>query len=484
MTKDVVILTGIYYDTRNSKPISMRDDEAPHYRTGGAYQIAWHLRQNDISVQVVDYIQFMTAEQIEHYLRKFLHKDKPTIIGLSTTFFIFKQGQMPLNLLEALGNVKKEYPLVKVVAGGANAATINVKKNLIDYTIYSYSEDTTLDLFEGLLGKKKLKLEYKLTNRFFKENTKFDITTCAHRFHKDDCIRVGESLPLEIARGCIFKCRFCRYPHIGKKKNDYIRSIAEIEDEILYNYEHYKTTNYYILDDTFNETPGKVKEFYDMTQRLPFKINWCGYLRADLIHRFPETAIWLRDSGLVAAFFGIESFHPEASKVVGKAWSGKHGKEFILELKNGVWKDRVNITLSLIIGLPPETFEDMQETQQWCVDNDIDRWSWHVLGLSDNPSKYDKSEFDNNPAQYGFVVNGNDWRSEYTNREECTKWFEILRDKNKPPRQSSWRLIECLNMINDVQFLLTKHRNDYKEELYLGREKWFAEYIKLLDSVT
>ena len=62
------------------------------------------------------------------------------------------------------------------------------------------------------------------------------------RWNKNDCIQTGETLPLEISRGCIFKCKFCRYPYIGKTKNDFSKSIDNVVEELEYNYNNFKNS--------------------------------------------------------------------------------------------------------------------------------------------------------------------------------------------------------------------------------------------------
>ena len=180
----------------------------------------------------------------------------------------------------------------------------------------------------------------------------------------------GEPLPLEVSRGCIFACRFCQLPHLGKKKLDYIRGMNYIEDELNYNYETFGTKNYYILDDTFNDTEIKLKAFYDMSHRLPFDLNYSAYVRADLVHRFPDMAYLLKDSGMSGVFHGIESFHPSASVLLGKGWSGKHGKEFLPKLYHDVWNREVAQHLSFIVGITGDTLENVWDTAKWFVDNE------------------------------------------------------------------------------------------------------------------
>jgi radical SAM superfamily enzyme YgiQ (UPF0313 family) len=39
-------------------------------------------------------------------------------------------------------------------------------------------------------------------------------------------------LPLEVARGCIFRCKFCAYPMNGKQQLDFVRSESQLMYEL------------------------------------------------------------------------------------------------------------------------------------------------------------------------------------------------------------------------------------------------------------
>ena len=63
-------------------------------------------------------------------------------------------------------------------------------------------------------------------------NKTFSIETLGHKFIEQDCILPNETLPLEVSRGCIFKCSFCAFPLNGKTKLDYLRSPEYIKNEL------------------------------------------------------------------------------------------------------------------------------------------------------------------------------------------------------------------------------------------------------------
>ena len=78
-----------------------------------------------------------------------------------------------------------------------------------------------------------------------------------HWWREDFNVLPGESLPIEMARGCIFKCKFCNYPLIGKRKGTYIRDMNEIRDELIETWETKQVDTFYITDDTFNDDNDK-----------------------------------------------------------------------------------------------------------------------------------------------------------------------------------------------------------------------------------
>lgn len=433
---DVVIWSGT--PDRDTKYI---------FRYMGAYKISYFVRKYGYSSQVIDFINFMSEEQLYDASTKFITQDT-NILAISSTFlcqltYIWpdrRYARFPYHVFLVLERIKKEYPNIKIILGGHLAHSIG-SYGLVDASVIEYGEDIFLELLEHYkLGKDEPEFIVARSDRssdvrkmYNKSKTiRFNIQTDAHLFLEQDCIISGETLPIEISRGCVFKCKFCNHLLLGRGKLDYLRSFECVKEEMLHNYNKWKITNYFIICDTFNDTPIKMKQWYDMVMALPFKINYTAYLRADLLHRYSDTPIILKDTGLYSTFHGIESLGAEASKIIGKAWSGKHAREWIPMLYHDIWEGKIKQHLSFIIGLPNDTRESIIDTVNWCVDNNLYSYQFEILGLYNRAGlgKDKSSEFEKNAESYGYSFPDSRyldlWKSFYWNKNEAIEFRKSI----------------------------------------------------------
>lgn len=435
----------------------------------GPYKNAHWLRKNGYNVQVIDFIDAADEQILTQLLKKFV-TNSTLVIGISTTFFSTNTSPwsdgterfIPEFLYNSIRTIKQEFGNIKIIVGGYMSEKIP-SYGLFDATIMSYtaaSEDIFLEYVNHLRtgsAPPNNKLEFPIFSgskprlHYYDANVKtYNIETDDFKFIAQDNIMPGEPLPLDVSRGCIFACRFCQYPHLGKKKLDYVRGMEYLEQEVRSNYENFGTTDYYILDDTFNDTEIKIDQFLKMSQRLPFKLGYAAYIRADLVHRFPDTAHMLLESGLNGAYHGLESLHPDASKIVGKGWSGVHARDYMPKLYHDVWNKKVAQQLSFIVGLTGENSESIDDTVKWFLDSGIASARFIPLGLFGNNKgsvKTIQSEFDKNSEKYGFTIkqikdNGRvNWENDFwTNHTASDKSKKIMSDLKNHTRYAAWSI--------------------------------------------
>lgn len=467
------------------------------YRGIGPYQLAWWLRSKSYDCQVIDFLHWMNPETILELTEKFV-TDKTLCLGLSTTFWSeWREGAKryawspspPANIRKALMMFKEKYPHIKIAVGGALTDIIpENERSWYDVMIVAEAEDTFYEVLEEWRkGRKQIfATEYRSNVPYLTgpKNHTFNIEESAHRFIEQDCIVEGETLPIEISRGCIFKCRFCQYPHIGKTKYDYLRRFELIKDEIEHNYKTFKSSNYYILDDTFNDSDFKMEGWRDIITSLDFKINYTAYVRADLLKRRYHHVDILRDTGMMSAFFGVESFHPIASKTSGKGWSGKEGKDFLVELKN-YWKNDVTQHLSLIVGIPPETEKDYIDTHTWLRENRFDSWAWNRLSIIPK-DRWFTSEFDRDPEAFGFTFDEDGaWKTDYMTQDQADLLTAKLnRDVSFRIKYTSWQALSLLQYGIPREHLTTRHMHSFAHLLTPGKNKFIETYKEKLRNIS
>lgn len=456
--------------------------EPEHYavRSGGQYQLASWLRQFGYTVKVIDFCFKIPPETIEQIARK--HIDNDTIaFGVSTTFWeivkISLNGQevggvtVPKWLKHLRTVFKHEYPNIKWIAGGANSLSPVLEDDWV--RINYFAEDETLSYLDKLTDKTEIR-------------PKFDIQNFTKTYSDEDFIQSYETLSIEISRGCIFKCKFCQFPLIGRKKGTNIRKEEDIRAELIKNYEKFGTTKYYFSDDTFNESLDKVQMIHRISKSLPFTLEYIAYLRLDLLATYPEMITLLPESGLRSAFFGIESFQIEGAKVIGKGWNGQYAKDFLLKIKEQ-WKNKTNWWIGMIVGLPGWSKEQEELDIKWLIENDMSCW-WH-WALYINPINVKNnqkwvSEFEKNYEKYGYTFTDDNFVN-WTNGDLVhVELQEIAEDINarthKYKKVAGFRIGEFSTTLKCKMIdLININESDVSRELLLKNTQDFLnDYIR------
>jgi radical SAM superfamily enzyme YgiQ (UPF0313 family) len=502
----IIIFTG----SSRTDPRKFKDPDNTVYnslRAIGAYQIADVLRHHNYSVQVIDNFPLIVNfnfDLVIDILKS--HVDRSTLwIGFSSTFFedeisqtdkIFENSIL-LNLeqIETIKSVVYERsPKCKFILGGAKSWRRNGSE-LINYYVEGYADDSVIALTKYLEEKNPffqfaINHDGSRTISNDRNALNFEFTNFKFKWHASDYIFQQESLPIEIARGCIFKCAYCSYPLNGKKKLDYIKDPEILKEEFTRNYELYGTTDYFYSDDTHNDNPLKLELLYDQVySKLNFKINFSAYLRLDLLKAHPHTIDLLRDSGLKSCFFGIESLNHAANKTVGK---GAKQTVIIDMLENLKYKwPNIFKQAGFIIGLPNDSIDTVK---QWM--NIVTEDEFPLDTLLINPLHIFKdqgldgywfNDIENKPEKYGYsFTSNNDWinNTGMTKKEawELRNYFYVKLSTCKKKNNISW-LTECKVKNSGLtmdQFFLMSPR-----DIVTHRNKRILSYIqKIIDNPT
>lgn len=322
----------------------------------------------------------------------------------------------------------------------------------------------------------------------------FDFHTSYTQYQPEDHIRPGETMCLETSRGCMFKCNFCNFALTGRKTTDpkYHKDLTVLTNEIRDNWEKHRINRYYILDDTFNETTGKMEMVYRAIKDSGVPdFKFFAYLRLDLIKKHPEQIALLKDMGLQVAYFGIESLNDATLKVIGKPMKSSAIKSFLLELK-AAWGNDIVMHGSFIAGLPLDTPETLAEWMKYVADPKGPLNSVTVNHLGIDQALPNAFGIDLDKFGYEMIETpGSDaptyrWKNAHWDREQCKKlarkynYFMIMSRRKKPYAWETMGLVDLGYTFEHVRDTakLDFDRIEIKEKLEQQRDEYIKELCR------
>tara|TARA_B110000971_G_scaffold158564_1_gene161946 strand:+ start:704 stop:2230 length:1527 start_codon:yes stop_codon:yes gene_type:complete len=475
----------------NSILLSAASDESNYYaqKNYGVYRVSTEFRKQGLSCQVIQFFNKFSNDELTSLIDKFSNELK--LVGFSTLFWEHYDTKSKRFLIErtnfVISYIEENYPRVTIIAGGPSSRIfLNDEFTNVDAIFEGFSENDFIPYIRYIKYNEPKPLPNKYEKNvpiYNKISGNFDFNYSSTVYDPSDLITSNDVPILEVGRGCIFKCKFCAFALNGKKKFDYIKDTTVLKDELLHNYYDYGITTYILSDDTFNDSLYKVEILHELFTQLPFKIQFSCYLRLDLLLRYPTEINLLKEMGLIGAFFGIESFNKEAAKRIGKGLDPDVAKQALDDLKRIHWKNDVKIGVGLITGLPYETYDTLEQTKQWILDDNnlVDQVVPFPLSVSNpnnlRPQPWD-SEFQKNAEQYGFTWpdgHSYNWHNRIgpisTRHEAVEIWEDFRRAVIKTSRQKqggfnllkAYPLIASQDSTLTMQGLLLMDRFSYTE---------------------
>jgi radical SAM superfamily enzyme YgiQ (UPF0313 family) len=175
-------------------------------------------------------------------------------------------------------------------------------------------------------------------------------------------------MPLNMARGCPFRCTFCCHDYGPKYRS---RSIDSVMKEIEYLYDNFKFNFLFIYDELFAK--GSMNGLCDGIMKFKKERNidfsWtCDFRVPDVK---PEMLNKMKTTGCSFIGFGLESASPRVLKSMNKRVKVEQIHRAI-KLSEEV---KIGVQGNFIFGDPAETPETINETfdfyEKWCADHNI-----------------------------------------------------------------------------------------------------------------
>ena len=400
-------------------------------RDAGAYTVASRLRENGYNVKVIDFFSHFTFDIFKNAIDLYVN-NKTVFLGFSSThfstlmpsewkthwqadsrtkksnmwnvYFPFPQEE----LTEWFSYAKSKYPQLSIVVGGQKVAqkqALQKKYPMVDYWVAGMADRSVVGLLQNLKEKKTL------PNKIRSELDSGSITEQEFRFSKihwneSDFIFPGEALPLEISRGCPFKCAFCDY--LRKPVNSWILDETHLRNMLLENYDRFGVSHYMLTDFQINENMEKMSMIHRVFTSLPFNVTWTGFGRLDLLHQKPEMIDMISESGCRSIQWGIETVTDSVGPLIHKV-TKQNIIESALNSCKDKWGDSIVQGSGFILGLPGETLESCKNLINWIEQQPwLDAWEITPLYIGGyDPNKeytINYSKIQKDPSAYGYKV--------------------------------------------------------------------------------
>jgi radical SAM superfamily enzyme YgiQ (UPF0313 family) len=465
---DVILFTGV--------------TEMPHSKPLGAYNCANALRSAGYSCLVVDHIQTYTSAELAKLLK--VVGTKTFLVGISTTFIAKEQIATILDLC----------PDTKIVVGGANV-NLQESNTTINYAVLGYAENSIVNLANHLAKGTPLENSHKnlwgvviIDDRMAKG---YDFANSSIVWEPYDVVN-QTTLPLEVARGCIFKCKFCSYPMNGKKQLDFIKDESVLIRQLEDNYQKYGIYRYTIIDDTFNDNNYKLTKMLEAIKKLSFQPEFWAYTRLDLIAADAErNADLLYNIGLRSTFFGIETLNRDSGSIIGKGGNIKKQIDAVKLIRNK-YQDNLRMHGNFIIGLPRESMLSCTDTFYKLMNQELALHSWYFQALRiTNPNRFAwNSEITLNYKDYGYSIPDRqeadwvEWKNEYTNFADAEK-LAVRFNQLSSASSSTFEHVNRGWADQTLGYTRTDAENKSNGRLELKQKEFIAAYKQqLLDQLT
>ena len=491
-------------------------------RYAGVYRVATELRQAGYSVQVVEFFADLELPDLECIAERFVDKDT-LFVGFATTlickhmsreekrrFFtsysralnrnVYWQAlyfpHPPEEMRSVFSVFKQRNPGLKFVVGGSKVSEIQAEHLYpdVDFWVWGEADRSIVALADCLAGRGPTPRtescacgERLISSRHFPVR---DFNHLQIPWTDRDLLFPREHLPIEIARGCAFRCAFCQFT--TKRPGEYIKSNAVLREELIRNYELFGTTGYMFSDDTYNDSVEKVRELHELFLSLPFQIEWSCYARLDMIARNPETARLLQESGMKSVLFGIETLNETVAKRVGKGIGGTRAKECLQFLRE-TWGDQVITAGAFIVGLPGESEASVRATFDWLLtdDNPMDAFMVNALYIKNYSEQYadavTHSRIGRDPERFGYKqVGSRSWENEHLSRKKAEDMVEEF--TNSPEFRSRNKVVSLMAFYSRMRNLGYTYRecrtlsldSGFFDQAESRRQKLKQQYLKRL----
>jgi len=348
---NILLLTASFEDEQRSPEIQ----DNSHYPIGLAYLHSF-LENKGHNVTTL-FLNDYEPEQCIAIVTENVKDINPDVVGFQV---LTGNRVISFRLMEYIHD---NFPHINIIIGGIHA-TVMYQQILEKYPFITVILGEGEITFSELLDNRKTLentdgIAFNNNGRIVKTSDRALIENLDELpFPKHDVFfnEIRRSGCILTSRGCPFACTFCCLCSISQRKVRY-RSVINVVDEIEYMANHFKELNsIWIHDDSFMLNNDRVIEFCNEILRRGIKKEFiCSGRMKPLSMQMIKA---MEKAGFTHVLFGLESGAEEILRTSKKAIK----KEDAIRAFKLFAESKIRTTAFLIVGLPGENIETVQET--------------------------------------------------------------------------------------------------------------------------
>lgn len=415
----------------------------------GILYVAAYLKKNGVDVQVVD----LASIPEEHW-----YFPIGDIYGISCVSPQFIYARKIVNLL------RERQKDALLVVGGVHPTSLpmeTLRDTVFDIAVIGEGEETMLEIALGKSQPDILGIYYKKNNSIIGNKrrplrTNLDelpfpardmIDTFSYR-RVDVMEYLGKpknncELTMITSRGCPYNCIFCSQQLMTESKCRFVsasRVLEEVEELIS----KYDVGRINFVDDMFTVDKRRLNEICKGLKA--FGVEWQCLTRADDLDL--DMYKTMAECGCVGVTFGIESGSQKILDIAQKRITVEQNRKGIKIAK----KAGLKVRSQLMVGLPGEDDQTIEETRQFILSAPSDVWSIHIFVPFPGCKVWRESE------KYNFYIDKNTDFSDYHTVGKPGEWKNVINPNKERIIRYKDYLLEAAKGKNIFEYM-NKNKN-------------------------
>jgi anaerobic magnesium-protoporphyrin IX monomethyl ester cyclase len=406
----------------------------------GLAYVAGALEKANFPVEILDnYLLKRPIDYIKHEIKRLA----PEIVGITCGSVTYQR------CIETAKAVKEVLPSCKVVVGGWHPSYMPdsmLQHPEIDYVVMGEGERAIVELANSITKGEDNSTIAKIPGLACRQGE--TITKNAPKFIENldevpfparhllpmhlyaremEFLGVKPIDTMNVIRGCPYNCAFCETKRLwGSKCRAF--SPPRVVEELDHLVSNYGTKGIYFVGDNFTIQKKRTIELCREIRKCDLDLEWVCDTRVDLISR--DLLKEMKDAGCRTIWFGVESGSPRILRKLNKGITLHQ----VVQAFKLCREEGIQISCSVMLGIPGETVNDMKATFNFAKKLDPDWCQFNIFIAYPSSALYDEI------MTNGLYENAEDF-AKYVKTEEFD--YELLlkiqrrfhKDFNRSPKR-------------------------------------------------